>query len=202
MFNVQLTAANSAAPLFAVRPDPRSGHRQAGQGTPWSGSRSPIDIPEKVRRRTPTSRTSAFRDMHARVQPRGAGANTSVNDQPSVSTPTGSAMSPAPRWCRSDWIAVVAPRVRRHPGRCAAEGDLEEIEAAGSGNLSWPGGRGHEHREPARFTTGRNADRLRARRRPSRRRRYHYNGFMPTACTSGRDDRDRARGRIHVAPPG
>ena len=85
MFNVQLTAANSQSarpPRSATAPG--SDH-EAGQPVQRGRESFPrIDIPAKVAATYTYIQNVRVPGMvHARVvQPRGAGANTSVNDQP------------------------------------------------------------------------------------------------------------------------
>jgi CO/xanthine dehydrogenase Mo-binding subunit len=96
-----------------------------------------IDIPEKVAATyTYIQNVRVPGMLHARVvQPRGAGANTSANDQPvSVDAKSISHIPGAQVVQIGNWLSVVAPT--EYDAIQAAEGDVEErSESPGSSNF-------------------------------------------------------------------
>ena len=191
MFNVQLTAANSgsaAASPFGNPPGqgitkPVAQYETVGRSFPR------IDIPAKVAATYTYIQNVRVPGMvHARVvQPRGAGANTSVNDQPVSVDPQSISHIPGAQVVQiGNWIAVVAPK-EYDAIQAAAQLKVtwkSDPKLPGSGNYwSWLRQAGDTNTDnPARFTTLQgNVDAVMptAAKTVSATYKYHYNGFMP-----------------------
>jgi nicotinate dehydrogenase subunit B len=191
MFNVQLTAANSGSPAaspFGLIPGqgiakPVKDYTVVGKSFPR------IDIPEKVAATyTYIQNVRVPGMLHARVvQPRGAGANTSANDQPvSVDAKSISHIPGAQVVQIGNWLSVVAPK-EYDAIQAAAQLKVtwkSDPKLPGSGNFwSWLRKAGDTNTEnPARYTTlqGDADTALKgAAKTVSATYRYHYNGFMP-----------------------
>ncbi len=191
MFNVQLTAANSqsaSASPFGNGPGlgntkPVSQYNVVGKSFPR------IDIPAKVAATyTYVQNVRVPGMVHARVvQPRGAGANTSVNDQPVSVDPKSISHIPGAQVVQiGNWIAVVAPK-EYDAIQAAAQLKVtwkSDPKLPGSGNFwGWLRTAGDTNTDnPARFTTVQgNVDAVMptAAKTVSATYKYHYNGFMP-----------------------
>jgi nicotinate dehydrogenase subunit B len=191
MFNVQLTAANSgsaSASPFGNPPGqgitkPVAQYETVGRSFPR------IDIPAKVAATYTYIQNVRVPGMvHARVvQPRGAGANTSVNDQPvSVDASSISHIPGAQVVQIGNWIAVVAPK-EYDAIQAAAQLKVtwkSDPKLPGSGNYwGWLRQVGDANTDnPARYTTLQgNVDSTMAgaAKTVSATYKYHYNSFMP-----------------------
>jgi CO/xanthine dehydrogenase Mo-binding subunit len=191
LFNTNLTAANSGSPSaspFGLIPGqgiskPPSQYTVVGKSFPR------IDIPAKVMGTyTYVQNVHIPGMLHGRVvQPRGAGANTSVNDQPVSVDPQSIAHIPGAQVVQvGNWIAVVAPK---EYDAIQAASQLKVVwksdpKLPGSGNFwGWLRKAGDTNTDnPARYTTdtGNVTPVLNsAAKTVSATYKYHYNGFMP-----------------------
>jgi CO/xanthine dehydrogenase Mo-binding subunit len=186
MFNYTMSTSNggqtSATPGQGIA-KPVSQYSVVGKSFPR------IDIPAKVAGTYTYIQNVRIPGMvHARVvQPRGAGANTSVNDQPVSVDPTSIAHIPGAQVVQiQNWIAVVAPK------------EYDAIQAAAQLKVTWKSdpklpGSGNfwgflrqsgdtNTQNPPRFTTlTGNADAAikSAATTVSATYKYHYNSFVP-----------------------
>jgi nicotinate dehydrogenase subunit B len=210
MFNVQLTAKNtggaSTAP-YGTAPGqgiakPVAQYSVVGKSFPR------IDIPAKVAGTYTYIQNVHIPGMlHGRVvQPRGAGANTSVNDQPVSVDPTSIKHIPDAQVVQiGNWIAVVAPK---EYDAIQAASQLKvtwksDPKLSGSGNYwGWLRQAGDTNTQnPARYTTLQgNVDKVMpgAATKVSATYKYHYNGFMPIGPHAAVADVDVKNNRATV----
>jgi nicotinate dehydrogenase subunit B len=201
LFNVQLTTANTgasgagtfsgfgAAPYGTTPGQTGTIVKPVSEYTVVGRSFPRIDIPAKVAGTyTYIQNVRVPGMLHARVvQPRGAGANTSVNDQPVSVDPSSIKHIPNAQVVQiGNWLAVVAPK-EYDAIQAAAQLKVtwkSDPKLPGSGNFwGWLRQAGDTNTQnPARYTSQQgNVDTALAgaAKTVSATYKYHYNGFMP-----------------------